>query len=94
MPSRSRTTMPPESGPLTALPNCVTCHRRPARARGNCQRCWCRHAAAVRRGQTTWAELEQQGLARPPQPRGTGWRKAFPFGSAKPGPQGSAGSNG
>ncbi len=80
MMSTSTTALSPGTIPMTASLGCLVCHQRAARLRGNCLRCWNRHNAAVRRGETTWEQLEQQGLAQPPQQRGQAWRKDFPFG--------------
>lgn len=48
---------------------CCKCHERIVRNRGNCDRCYQQHQKAIRRGETTWAQLEAQGLAKPKQPQ-------------------------
>jgi hypothetical protein len=55
--------------------SCLTCNQRIARKRGNCYRCYTRHEKDVLAGKTTWAELEQKGLALVLKPRGHAWRK-------------------
>jgi hypothetical protein len=54
---------------------CLVCKERAAYLRGNCPRCYTRHREAIRAGKTTWAELEQKGLALAVKPRGHAWRK-------------------
>jgi hypothetical protein len=49
---------------------CLTCGERKGYVRGCCATCHRRHAKQVYRGQTTWKELERQGLVAAPRPRG------------------------
>lgn len=44
---------------------CLTCRERAACWRGNCPRCYRRYKEAVATGETTWLQLEDQGLALP-----------------------------
>ena len=53
--------------------SCLTCKERVVKSRGNCIRCYGRHLQAIRDGKTTWAELEQKGLALPAKRRGQNW---------------------
>ncbi len=62
---------PPELQP------CVAGCGRAARTRGLCALCYQRAGRAVRRGETTWPQLEAEGRARPPAPPGEAWRKGF-----------------
>jgi hypothetical protein len=54
---------------------CLTCRERVAYRRGCCKRCYQRHGAQVRAGQTTWAALEAEGRALPAAPVGRAWRR-------------------
>jgi hypothetical protein len=60
------------------IPPCLQCpgpHTSLCRRRGLCKRCYTRESLRVRRRETTWAELEGEGLALPAVPRGDGWRR-------------------
>ncbi len=57
-----------------SLLTCLACRERPRRCRGLCERCHTRARKAVASGQTTWAQLQADGLALPAQQTGSGWR--------------------
>lgn len=44
---------------------CLTCRKRIAQQRGCCVSCYQTHWLAVKRGRTTWADLEASGLTKP-----------------------------
>jgi hypothetical protein len=46
-------------------PGCLTCRQHFAYRHGSCNRCLARHVQAIRRGNTTWAQIEARDLARP-----------------------------
>jgi hypothetical protein len=46
-----------------------------AMRRGLCFRCYGRRLCEIKRGETSWAELEAAGLALPAQERGAAWRR-------------------
>lgn len=48
-----------------STPACLTCHQRQGHIRGLCDPCFVKHAKAIKSAKTTWAELEQRGLAQP-----------------------------
>jgi hypothetical protein len=52
---------------------CLTCKERIAYRRGNCNRCYVRYQQAIRDGKTTWAELEEKGLALRAKNPGVNW---------------------
>jgi hypothetical protein len=49
---------------------CLKCHLRKQSSRGNCDFCYERNRLRVFAGDTTWEELERQGLALPLTERG------------------------
>jgi hypothetical protein len=53
---------------------CLRCPSRLVSVRGLCARCYGRCCKLIRRGQATWAQLEQAGSCLPAAPRGQGWR--------------------
>lgn len=58
----SQATQAPQFDPLKCLnPN----HDREAMARGLCRNCYSTAAALIRKGRTTWEELERAGKALP-----------------------------
>jgi hypothetical protein len=56
---------------------CLTCRSGLGTRRGNCKRCYDKHARAVRQGKATWAELERLGLAAPAVTKGRKWMAGF-----------------
>ena len=56
---------------------CLTCRSGLGTRRGNCKRCYDKHARAVRQGKASWAELERRGLAVPAESPGRKWMKGF-----------------
>jgi len=50
---------------VSEVVSCLTCHKRVGTIRGCCPSCYTRHGAAVRRGEVTWAQLEERGLVLP-----------------------------
>jgi hypothetical protein len=60
-----------------ALPLCLQCPegaKRLALCRGLCMCCYKHCQARVRRGETTWSDLERAGLDLPAKPHGSGWQ--------------------
>ena len=55
------------------MSKCLTpdCHRHGRVARGLCNACWMAASRSIKAGQTTWAQLEQFGLAAPLRVKGT-----------------------
>jgi hypothetical protein len=53
--------------------SCLTCKERLAYRRGNCLRCYDRYRKSVQAGKTTWAELEEKGLALKAKNPGVNW---------------------
>jgi hypothetical protein len=65
---------------------CLQCpedDKRFAHMRGLCPRCYGRCLTAVRRKDTSWADLERAGLAYPPGPQGQAWGKRIGAGKQK-----------
>jgi hypothetical protein len=61
---------------MTVL-SCLSCRERLPRRRGLCERCLGRVRKAIASGETSWAALEQSGLALPPQKMGEAWMRGF-----------------
>jgi hypothetical protein len=63
-----------------SLQPCLSCRERLPRSRGLCPPCYGRCGRAVRAGQTTWAQLETEGLILPWFSIGTtgGWPLRIP----------------
>jgi hypothetical protein len=59
------------------LPGCLTCRQHVAYRHGNCNRCLAWHVQAIKQGNTTWAQLEAQGLAQPVGKTGAKWMIGF-----------------
>lgn len=57
--------------------SCLVCRSKPSSNRGVCDACYHRHGAAIRAGQTTWQQLEADGLSRQAGPTGQAWMRGF-----------------
>jgi hypothetical protein len=72
--ARQRWRLRAAADPVLPCLQCPDGAKRLALCRGLCLCCYKRSLGRVRRGETTWPDLERAGLALPGKPRGSAWR--------------------